>query len=47
MVRTASGDWKRDPVGRPILESVLAWLGVMILASVVFTGLYLIVASLE
>jgi hypothetical protein len=48
MTRTVSGTWRRDGLlARPILESVLAWAGVLAIASLVFTGLYLIVASLE
>ena len=48
MMRTVSDSWKREVLlARPIVESVLAWAGVMAIAGVVFTGLYLIVASLE
>jgi hypothetical protein len=48
MMRTVSGTWKRESVlARPIVESVLAWAGVLVVASLVFTGLYLIIASLE
>jgi hypothetical protein len=48
MMRTVSGTWKHDGLlARPILESMLAWAGVLAIASLVFTGLYLIVASLE
>ena len=48
MMRTVSGAWKHESLfTRPILESVLAWAGVLAIASLVFTGLYLIIASLE
>ena len=48
VMRTVSGTWKYEALlTRSILESVLAWAGVMAIAGVVFTGLYLIVASLE
>jgi hypothetical protein len=47
MMRTVSGTWKHEDLSRPIVESVLAWVGVLAIASLVFTGLYLIVASLE
>jgi hypothetical protein len=48
MMRTVSGTWKHEGLlARPILESALAWAGVMAIAGLVFTGLYLIVASLE
>ena len=48
MMRTVSGTWKNEGLlARPILESVLAWAGVLAVASLVFTGLYLIIASLE
>ena len=47
-MRTVSGTWKHEDLpSRPIVESVLAWVGVLAIASLVFTGLYLIVASLE
>jgi hypothetical protein len=48
MMRTVSGTWKHESLfTRPVVESMLAWLGVLAIASLVFTGLYLIVASLE
>jgi hypothetical protein len=48
MMRTVSGTWKHEGLlARSILESVLAWAGVLAVASLVFTGLYLIIASLE
>jgi hypothetical protein len=48
MMRTVSGTWKQEGLfARPILESILAWAGVLAIASLVFTGLYLIIASLE
>jgi hypothetical protein len=48
MMRTVSGTWKHEGLlTRPMLESALAWVGVLAVASLVFTGLYLIVASLE
>ena len=47
-MRSLSGTWKHEGLlTRPILESVLAWAGVLAVAGLVFTGLYLIVASLE
>ena len=47
-MRTLSGIWKHEGLfARPILESVLAWAGVLAIASLVFTGFYLIVVSLE
>jgi hypothetical protein len=48
MVNTISETWKRDHVtGRQLLETLLAWAAVLALASVVFAGLYLGIASLE
>lgn len=48
MTHSVSHTWKREGLlARPILESMLAWAGVLAVASLVFTGLYLIIASLE
>lgn len=47
-MRTVSGTWKHESLfARPILESILAWAGVLAISGLVFTGLYLIIASLE
>jgi hypothetical protein len=48
MPHTISEPWKRDHLlARPFVETMLAWAGVLAIASLVFTGLYLVIAALE
>lgn len=48
MPHTISEPWKHDHLlARPFVETVLAWAGVLAIAGVVFTGLYLVIAALE
>lgn len=48
MLHTISEPWKRNHLlARSFMETVLAWTGVLAIASLVFTGLYLVITALE
>jgi len=48
MVHSISETWKRDPAtARQLLDTVLAWAGVLVIAGLIFAGLYMGIASLE
>ena len=47
MVNAVSGMWRREHAVRQLLDTVLAWAAVLAVAALVFTGLYLGIASFE